>query len=139
MKKKINLSLFFSVIIFSACNKAPQTTPQTEDFTKLEQTVLNDFTNNVALNGYLNLSIAATKLNTTLDNLNTNTADPNLVAAQQPWRDMRTVWEQCEGFLFGPVEDSDYDPNIDTWPTDYVQMDSLLASSNPLQVIVRMV
>jgi predicted lipoprotein len=44
------------------------------------------------------------------------------------------VWEQSEGFLFGPVEDNDYDPNMDTWPTDYVQMDSLLASSNALDV-----
>ena len=47
---------------------------------------------------------------------------------------MRTSWEQCEGFLFGPVEDDNYDPNMDTWPVDYVQLDSLLASSNPLQI-----
>ena len=47
---------------------------------------------------------------------------------------MRETWEQCEGFLFGPVEDNDYDPNMDTWPTDYTQMDSLLASTNPLEV-----
>ncbi len=47
---------------------------------------------------------------------------------------MRGIWEQCEGFLLGPVEDNDYDPNTDTWPTDYTQMDSLLASTNPLQI-----
>jgi predicted lipoprotein len=134
MNNKFFSFLICTAIIFSACNKAPQTTPQTEDFTALEQTVLNDFTNNVALNTYLSLSIAATKLNTSLDNLNTNTTDQNLATAQQAWRDMRTVWEQSEGFLFGPVEDNDYDPNMDTWPTDYTQMDSLLASSNPLQV-----
>ena len=44
------------------------------------------------------------------------------------------IWEQCEGFLFGPVEDNDYDPNMDSWPTDYVQMDSLLASNSNLSV-----
>jgi putative iron-regulated protein len=42
------------------------------------------------------------------------------------------VWERCEGFPIGPVESFDYDPNSDTWPTDYHQMDSLLSSSNPL-------
>jgi len=47
---------------------------------------------------------------------------------------MRGVWEQCEGFLIGPVEDNDYDPKMDTWPTDYVQMDSLLNSSNSLTI-----
>src|SRR6266542_3646524 len=121
-------------IIFLACNKAPQTTPQNDDFETLEQTVLTDFTNNIALSSYLSLSISATKLDAALQTLNTTTTDANLASAKQAWKDMRTVWEQSESFLFGPVEDNDYDPNMDTWPTDYVQMDSLLASSNALQV-----
>lgn len=133
MKKNI-LSIAYILIILTACNKAPETTQQTEDFSTLEQTVLTDFTNNVALNSYLNLSIKATALNTALQNLDASTTDANLETARQAWKDMRTVWEQSEAFLFGPVEDYDYDPNMDTWPTDYVQMDSLLASNNPLQV-----
>jgi putative iron-regulated protein len=134
MNRKIIMILFCGVIIFSACNKAPQTIPQTEDFAALEQTVLTDFTNNVALSSYLNLSVKATALNTALQNLDANTTDANLATARETWKNMRTVWEQSEAFLFGPVEDNDYDPNMDTWPTDYVQMDSLLASDNPLQV-----
>ena len=134
MNRKFIAILFCGIIIFSACNKAPQTTPQTEDFTALEQTVLTDFTNNNALSSYLTLSIKATALNTALQNLDASTTDANLAIARQAWKDMRTVWEQSEAFLFGPVEDNDYDPNMDTWPTDYVQMDSLLASDNPLQV-----
>lgn len=47
---------------------------------------------------------------------------------------MRVAWERCEGFLIGPVEGYDYDPNSDTWPTDYHQMDSLLASGNSLGI-----
>jgi uncharacterized iron-regulated protein len=61
-------------------------------------------------------------------------SDDKLSTARQAWRDMRSVWEKSEGYLFGPVEDNDYDPQMDTWPVDYVQMDSLLASSNPLEV-----
>lgn len=134
MKKSYLPAIALSTIIFSACNKAPNVTPSTEDFAQLEQTVLNDFANNVAVSGYLNLNIAATKLNTSLENLNTTTNDANLAVAKQSWKDMRTVWEQCEGFLFGPVEDNDYDPNMDTWPTDYVQLDSVMASTSPLAV-----
>ena len=134
MNRKFIAILFCGIIFFSACNKAPQTTPQTEDFTALEQSVLTDFTNNVALNSYLNLSVKATALNTALQNLNVSTTDANLATSRQAWKDMRIVWEQSEAFLFGPVEDNDYDPNMDTWPTDYVQMDSLLASDNPLEV-----
>lgn len=121
-------------ILFTACNKSTQSALQTEDFTTTEQTVLTDFTNNVALGSYLQLSIKATALNTALGNLNTNTTEENLATARTAWKDMRSVWEQSEAFLFGPVEDNDYDPNMDTWPTDYVQMDSLLASNNALTV-----
>ncbi|CAN5143207.1 hypothetical protein BH11BAC6_BH11BAC6_10140 [soil metagenome] len=132
--KKIIISCCTVVIVFAACNKASQTTPQTDDFATIEQTVLTDFTNNVAVGGYLNLTIKAGQLNTALLNLNTASTEANLTVAKQSWKDMRTVWEQCEGFLFGPVEDNDYDPNMDTWPTDYTQMDALLASENPLAV-----
>ena len=133
MKRTLSATLVLC-LFFTACNKAPETTPQTEDFATIEQTVLNDFTNNIALSTYLNLSVKATQLNTALQNLNANTTEANLATARQSWTDMRTVWEQSESFLFGPVEDNDYDPNMDTWPTDYHQMDELLASSNPLTV-----
>ncbi|HRI21635.1 MAG TPA: imelysin family protein [Panacibacter sp.] len=134
MKKIIIPCILFSAIIYTACNKAPESTPQTDDFAALEKTVLTDFANNVALSSYLNLSINATKLNTALTNLNATTNDANLAIARQAWKDMRTVWEQSESYLFGPVEDNDYDPNMDTWPTDYVQLDSVLASTNALTV-----
>ena len=132
--QKLTTAIAVISLLFFACNKATQSTPQGEDFTTTEQTVLTDFTNNIALSSYLTLSIKATALNTALENLNANTTDANLETARQAWKDMRTVWEQSESFLFGPVEDNDYDPNMDTWPTDYVQMDSLLASNNPLTV-----
>jgi len=133
MKKTI-VSFCAAAVILAACNKASTTTPQTDNFAALEQTVLTDFTNNVALSSYLNLSVKATQLNTSLQNLNATTTDANLTIAKQAWKDMRSVWEQSESFLFGPVEDNDYDPNMDTWPTDYTQMDALLASNNPLTV-----
>ena len=128
---------FFTVIIFftafASCHKAANSTPN-EDFTTLEQDVINDFVNKTALPQYNNLLAAATTLNSAITNLKTNTTDANLQTAQVAWKNTRMVWEQCEGFLIGPVEANDYDPNMDTWPTDYAQMDSLLASNNPLQL-----
>ena len=64
--------------------------------------------------------------------LTSQTTDANLAQSKLDWKNLRSDWEQSEGFLMGPVESKDYDPNTDTWPTDYIQMDSLLASSNPL-------
>ncbi len=95
--------------------------------------VIKDFVNNTALPQYSNLVSAAVSLNNSVQMLQASATNENLAAAQSSWKNMRAIWEQCEGFLMGPVEDNDYDPNTDTWPTDYAQMDSLLASSNPLQ------
>lgn len=71
-------------------------------------------------------------MKTAVENLNKNGTETNLMAARSAWKNMRSIWEQCEGFLFGPVKDNDYDPNMDTWPPDYVQIDSLLASNSDL-------
>ncbi|HEX4373337.1 MAG TPA: imelysin family protein, partial [Puia sp.] len=100
----------------------------------VEQNVINDFANSTALPQYDSLVSVATALNNAIITLQTTTTDDNLAVTQTAWKRIRTVWEQCEGFLIGPVEAYDYDPNMDTWPTDHTQMDSLLASVNPLQV-----
>lgn len=120
-------------LFLGACHKASVNNNNNTDFATLETQVITDFTNNVALGQYSALTNAAVSLNQSITQLNTATHDVNLQAAQASWRNIRSTWEQCEGFLFGPVEDNDYDPNTDTWPTDYNQMDSLLASSNALQ------
>ncbi|HVU83883.1 MAG TPA: imelysin family protein, partial [Puia sp.] len=122
-----------SSLLFCACHKATETNNGNSDFATLETQVIPDFTNNVALGQYSSLTNSAVSLNQAINTLNTSTTESNLLAAQQSWKSIRSTWEQCEGFLFGPVEDNDYDPNTDTWPTDYNQMDSLLASTNPLQ------
>ncbi|MDP4129273.1 MAG: imelysin family protein [Bacteroidota bacterium] len=131
MKRSI---LFFisGGLFFGACHKASVNNIST-DFATLETQVITDFTNNVALGQYSALTNAAVSLNQSITQLNTATNDVNLQAARTSWKNIRGTWEQCEGFLFGPVEDNDYDPNTDTWPTDYNQMDSLLASGNALQ------
>ncbi|HVX50995.1 MAG TPA: imelysin family protein [Chitinophagaceae bacterium] len=134
MKKILQYSAIGALIILTACHKASQMPGDTNTLETTEQQVLTDFTNNVALSSYLKLSIAAATLNASIQTLEATPTDDNLQSARNNWKSMREIWEQSEGFLFGPVEDNDYDPNMDTWPTDYTQMDSLLASSNPLDV-----
>ncbi|HTQ26890.1 MAG TPA: imelysin family protein [Puia sp.] len=133
MKKLPVLLIIISFITLFSCHKASNP-GETVDPATLEQNVINDFTNNVALAQYSNLTSAAVALNGSIAVLTANPTDVNLQAAQASWKAIRKIWEQTEGFLIGPVEAYDYDPNTDTWPTDYTQMDSLLASNNPLQL-----
>jgi putative iron-regulated protein len=129
---KNSLSIIIAIIFFASCHKADTSTP--DSFPATEQTVLNDFTDDIAINQYNDLKNAATDLNTKIAALNTDATDANINAARDSWKSLRTVWEQCEGFLFGPVEDNEYDPQLDTWPTDQTQFDSLLNSSNSLEL-----
>ncbi|NIG55623.1 imelysin family protein [Chitinophaga sp. Cy-1792] len=131
--KKTFAIIFVCATIISSCSKSSSNNTTTEDFNTLETSVLKDFVNKTAIGGYADLKDKATNFNNVVTALNQNATDANLAAAQQAWRDMRSTWEQCEGYLLGPVEDDSYDPNMDTWPVDYVQMDSLLNSSNALE------
>lgn len=133
MKNKVILLAVAGLLSLAACNKKDDNNTTT-DFSTLKTTVLADFTNNVALPGYGDLKTYSEDLYTKLQTLNTSTTDANLTAARDAWKKMRGTWEQCEGFLFGPVEDNDYDPNMDTWPTDYNQMDSLMAHASSFTV-----
>ncbi len=131
MKKLI---IIVSAISFGlvSCHKAMETGDNTQTYDSLETSVIQDFTNDVVFFRYFTLLTAGATLQNSVTNLTTTTSDANLAQAKTDWKNMRSDWEQSEGFLLGPVESNDYDPNTDTWPTDYVQMDSLLASNNPL-------
>jgi len=120
-----------SALALTSCSKSSDS-GTAESFTDIEKDVVDNFVNNTAVPQYTSLVAAGSALNSDITNLNSNPTDANLQKAQQDWKAMRQVWERCEGFLIGPVEGNDYDPNSDTWPTDYHQMDSLLTSGNDL-------
>ena len=123
------------IVLFgiTACHKAVDSGgSSTITFDSLETTVIGDFTNDLVFFRYSSLLNASLTLQTSVGALVTTTNDANQAQAKSDWKNIRVQWEQSEGFLIGPVESNDYDPNTDTWPTDYVQMDSLLTSNNPL-------
>lgn len=132
MKKTI-IAASLALLAFAAC-KPDKTVNPTDPIKDQEAKVINDFVDVVAIPQYNSLAVKADALDASITALNTTPNQTNLDAARTAWKDMRTVWEQCEGFLFGPVENEEYDPFMDTWPTDYVQMDSLLNTSTPLTV-----
>jgi len=131
MKRVLYPAVIICGLALSACSKSSDS-GSTQSFTSIETDVINDFVNKTALPQYNSLVSAGATLDNNITTLNTTTTDANLQTAQVSWKAMRQIWERGEGFLIGPVEGGDYDPNSDTWPTDYHQMDSLLASSNPL-------
>ncbi len=134
MKKQIFLSIFITVSILSGCKKPASDSPVSN--TTTEAQVLNDFAATLANPNYQDIQARAGLLNQAAQSLSTNPNSANLTAAQLAWRNVRVAWEQCEGYLFGPVEDFNYDPSTDTWPLDKSSLDSLVGSKSPLTLAV---
>ncbi len=128
--------LFLGVMIFSfmtiACKKSKNNAIvnlSSEENTQFYKSVLADLSANVIVNTYNDLkdksiifyfSCKTFSLSPTVTNLNT---------CKQNWKDVRGAWEQSEGFLFGPVSIDNIDPRIDTWPVNFIRIDSVLNSS----------
>ncbi|WP_118974152.1 imelysin family protein [Taibaiella koreensis] len=105
-----------------------------EDFNQLKSLVLSDFVNVVGNPLYADFKAKATELDNAVKALAANPTPANLEAARTAWKAVRVIWEQSEGFLIGPVEDDNYDPYMDTWPTDKTRMNDLLAGTQALTV-----
>ena len=133
MKKYYLLSLLFLLLI-AGCKKKDDSSTTTATTTITEADVLNDFATVLVNPNYLDLREKSNLLNIAAQTLSTSTTPANLTAAQNAWRAVRVPWELSEGFLFGPVEDFNYDAATDTWPVNTTELDSLLASSDPLSL-----
>ena len=136
MKKSLILSLCLASIVISGCkkNNDDEQTTTTTTTTELEKQLLTDFANVLVNPNYVDIQTKADLFNTSVQTLITTTTDANLAAARTAWRNVREPWEKCEAYLFGPVDFESYDPTMDTWPINKVDIDSVLASANPLTV-----
>lgn len=113
MNKILLSCLILGGVTLAACNKSSDG-GTAESFTSIENDVITDFVNNTAVPQYTTLAQGGIALSTAVGNLNSNATDGNLRTCQAAWKTMRQAWERCEGFLIGPVESYDYDPNSDT-------------------------
>jgi len=116
---------------FAGCIKDK---PTTQDSATIEQNVLTDFAGVLVNPDYQDIQARAQIMNQAVITFNATPTDANLEAIRTAWKNTRQAWELCEGFLFGPVEDFDYDPTMDDWPVNKADLDNVLASNNALQV-----
>ena len=136
MRNSIIYTIITTVFLASmmGCKKDSPGNTNTATNSTLEGQVLTDFSNDLVNPNYQDIQAKAAIMLTAANTLISSTTDANLIATRTAWKNTRAAWESCEGFLFGPVEDFNYDPDMDDWPVNRVDLDSLLASSNPLTV-----
>ncbi|MEZ4804344.1 MAG: imelysin family protein [Bacteroidia bacterium] len=117
------LTLVSILAIFISSCKKKETDPVSQNTSK---EVLSDYSKNICLNTYQELSIQTAKLYDDISTLNSSTTDNNLELCRSDWKAAREVWENSEAWLFGPVATENIDPRIDTWPVDFIRLDSVL-------------
>ena len=120
----------------TSCSKNDSNSAVTMTIEEAAPKALTDFVNVLGEPLYADFVIKASALNDAVIRLATNPSVENQTAAQQAWINTRVVWEQSEGFLLGPVEDDNYDPYMDTWPTDVNQMKDLLNGTSDIATLL---
>ncbi len=130
MKKNFLSLLLLTLILINGCKKEEVITETNNS--ELEQNILNDFASVLVYPNYVEIHTRSTTMHNLIQSFVGQPSDSTLELIRQAWKDTRSEWELSESYLFGPVEDFNYDPMMDSWPINHVDMDSLLATTSPL-------
>tara|TARA_B100000809_G_scaffold214645_1_gene219523 strand:- start:169 stop:1272 length:1104 start_codon:yes stop_codon:yes gene_type:complete len=63
-----------------------------------------------------------------------NSSLENLLRIQGQWESLTAIWKQCEVYNIGEVEDSFIHTRINTWPTNYSNIEEYINSSVPIDI-----
>ncbi len=118
--------ILFSLIIFVTACKSNESETRVENY---QQVILNELGHNLYVNSYANLKTRAQKMFDDVQNFTSNPTEAGLDLCRADWKATREVWENSEAWLFGPVSTESIDPRIDTWPVDFIRLDSVLNSN----------
>jgi predicted lipoprotein len=128
----VGLSLFFG----AACGGGggSSTAGSTSGGGSLERTVLENYVNGYILDVYARLDANSAVLSAAVDEFIANPTEENLAAARAAWIQSRVPWEESEAALFGPVDFNGFDPALDSWPVNRVDLEAVLNSSTDLSL-----
>jgi putative iron-regulated protein len=128
MKNKYSVLLLLSISValtLSSCKSS--TSPPTTFGASAQDTLLKSMATSVIVPNYLDIDAKVAMLGIDISVLGDSTqrTDANLAICRKDWVAARTAWESNEGFLIGPVESLNIDPNTDTWPVFSSDLDSV--------------
>ncbi|HNQ61674.1 MAG TPA: imelysin family protein [Bacteroidia bacterium] len=132
--KKLSVILPVVIILLTSisCKKDKDNDPINPGLSnqEIQNNILNDFSMHIALGTYKDMENKMNAFYTACQQFDVTQDQQKLDEARTAWKNVRGVWEQSEAFLFGPVSTENIDPSIDTWPVDFLSLDSLLHTGN---------
>lgn len=132
MKKHVLFLSFLlacsGILMLNSCKKDNSTAETDGDNSAAK--VLTDFPAFIAEANLNDLQQKAAAFNGAAEAFLAAPSQQGLTAMQQQWYETRTAWEQSEAFLFGPVATLELDPSIDSWPVNFVDIDSVISNNS---------
>lgn len=92
------------------------------------QPVVEQYVDAVVLPTYALLESRVRALDSAVAAFKASPSDQGFINACNAWLSAREPWEKSEAFLFGPVDELQLDPNMDSWPLDQAQIVNILNS-----------
>lgn len=100
-----------------------------EDFNTLKEEALKTSANTVIVTSYEELALHTSLFKSDVETFIATPTANYLELLRTDWLVTRQVWEKTESWLFGPVATLNIDPRIDTWPVDFVALDSVMTNN----------
>lgn len=140
MKKFFRFSVITAVAAlisfgFTSCSDDDDKDLDMTDKEKELQVINESYLNNVIVPIYKNLADETILLQKALETFQGNQSEANLSAVCDLWFSSRKYWEWSEAFLYGPADEYEIDPHIDTWPADIPEIESILKNESKLNNI----
>ncbi len=125
MKKFVYIIIGIFLVGFQQCKKNKTVDKSVE----IANEILYDFPSKVLIPNLYQLNQEAKNLLSSVEIFVNKSDESNLNTAQNAWLKTRVEWEKSEACLFGPVSTLNLDPAIDSWPVNFVEIDSVIKGS----------
>ena len=140
MKKFIKFPLFMAAAVltvasFSSCGDDDDKDIDLNDAEKELKTINESYLNTNIIPIYKSLADESIKLQKALETFQGDKTEANLNSICTLWFSARKYWEWSEAFLYGPADENNIDPHIDTWPADIPEIESVVKDENKLSNI----
>lgn len=140
MRKFLKFPLLMTVAaltfgVFASCSddddKEIELTEKEKELKVMNEAYLKD----VILPVYKSLADESIRLQNALEAFQNDKTETNMNTVCNYWFSARKYWEWSEAFLYGPADDYDIDPHIDTWPADIPEIEAIVKDENKLNNI----
>ncbi len=126
--KNIGILLIAASLTWS-CDSGNKNSGNTDNFDVT--TILSNVSNNLIIERYQTLSEATHELKSAAITFNANVSQPNLDDVQEKFRLAYLAWQECSAFKFGYAETNGLRGFLNTFPTDTVEIKTLLGATIP--------